>query len=394
MNQRTNLVKWYTRAPSSSHGSKSVIEEAFQDAKARFEHDSVKDPQRLELTRSKTEFDDVKAAVQIAKEAYETGRKNSKVQKWLNRLSQRIHFYGGVLDVLAQHHLEYVALAWGTIKFLLIVVTNREKIVTTLAKAIAQIAEVLPRVNLKTSLYPTDRMKEALTNLYVSIFQFFSRAREWCEESGLRRFQAEIRDMHYKFEIMTATIERINTTVSLLHALKVPQEEEISQPSQVSTIDILKYLVRQAINVRRAFDEKSMALRCATFYSATSEREWFQLLESILVEYGRQIYIVIDLELLDKHLKPLENFSWIQQFQAFFSDMTARGLATKVKVIMFCGASKDASGYSTAEKVWERPAVTADIRIPAERVKEGLGLKYVCRNFMIFILTLVDNITI
>lgn len=30
-------------------------------------------------------------------------------------------YYGGVLDALSQHHPEYVALAWGAVKFVLMV---------------------------------------------------------------------------------------------------------------------------------------------------------------------------------------------------------------------------------------------------------------------------------
>lgn len=52
---------------------------------------------------------------------YQSQRRESKVRRWLEKLSQRIHFYGAVLDVFAQHHPEYVALVWGSIKFLIIV---------------------------------------------------------------------------------------------------------------------------------------------------------------------------------------------------------------------------------------------------------------------------------
>ena len=47
--------------------------------------------------------------------------KKKRVQKWLDKFSSYITYYGAVLDTLAQHHPEYVALAWGTIKFLFIV---------------------------------------------------------------------------------------------------------------------------------------------------------------------------------------------------------------------------------------------------------------------------------
>lgn len=43
------------------------------------------------------------------------------MRKWLNIFASRVNYYGGVLDTLAQHHPEYVALAWGAIKFLIAV---------------------------------------------------------------------------------------------------------------------------------------------------------------------------------------------------------------------------------------------------------------------------------
>lgn len=110
---------------------------------------------------------------------------------------------------------------------------NHENVIATLAKAIAEIAWNLPRVELHTLLYPTDRMKEAVTNLYASILRFLIRAKDWYEQGGFHRFvqsitrpvelryrdlldeitsysliidklaisgsQAEIRDLHQKF---------------------------------------------------------------------------------------------------------------------------------------------------------------------------------------------------
>jgi hypothetical protein len=48
-------------------------------------------------------------------------RRDSKALKWATRLSSKIMFYGQILDVIFQHHPEYVSLAWGTMKFLLVV---------------------------------------------------------------------------------------------------------------------------------------------------------------------------------------------------------------------------------------------------------------------------------
>ena len=66
-------------------------------------------------------IDDVLEAVAMAQAKYETKRKGSKVRERLAAVSSRVLYYGHVLDVLSQHHPEYVSLAWGTMKFLFVV---------------------------------------------------------------------------------------------------------------------------------------------------------------------------------------------------------------------------------------------------------------------------------
>lgn len=197
--------------------------------------------------------------------SYHTQRKASKARKWLERLSLRIHFYSTILDVFAQHHPEYVALVWGSVKFLIIVcidrtnrdwarlihlkaVVNQEKVVATLAKAMSQIADMLPRVELQSILYPTDRIKAAVADLYASILRFLIRARDWYEEGKLHHFihsitrpielryndileqishssrvidqlvvsaqQAEFRDMHNKIKETSAKVEKISNAMT------------------------------------------------------------------------------------------------------------------------------------------------------------------------------------
>lgn len=43
------------------------------------------------------------------------------MRQLLEKLALRIMHYGKVMDSLAQHHPEYVALVWGAFKFVLMV---------------------------------------------------------------------------------------------------------------------------------------------------------------------------------------------------------------------------------------------------------------------------------
>lgn len=71
---------------------------------------------------------DVLEAVAMAQTKYEARRKDSKVRQRLAAVSSRVFYYGQVLDVLSQHHPEYVSLAWGTMKFLFIVSRGDRKL--------------------------------------------------------------------------------------------------------------------------------------------------------------------------------------------------------------------------------------------------------------------------
>lgn len=54
----------------------------------------------------------------------ERSKKRGGVMKWVSELSRVVIHYSNVLDVLSQHHPEYVSLVWGVTKFILMVRPN------------------------------------------------------------------------------------------------------------------------------------------------------------------------------------------------------------------------------------------------------------------------------
>ena len=54
-------------------------------------------------------------------------RTRAKARAWLTSLSARDVCYGNILDVLVQHHPEYVSLIWGSFKFLFVVSNTRTR---------------------------------------------------------------------------------------------------------------------------------------------------------------------------------------------------------------------------------------------------------------------------
>jgi hypothetical protein len=64
---------------------------------------------------------DVQDEIRKAREKYNLRSQGSRVRKWLSRFSAGVLYYGQIMDVLVQHHPEYVSLAWGTTKLLFVV---------------------------------------------------------------------------------------------------------------------------------------------------------------------------------------------------------------------------------------------------------------------------------
>jgi len=53
---------------------------------------------------------------------YSDERKFPRTRKWVMEIVSKIHRYGNIMDVMVQHHPEYVALCWGAMKLVLVVI--------------------------------------------------------------------------------------------------------------------------------------------------------------------------------------------------------------------------------------------------------------------------------
>lgn len=95
-----------------------MLQGVFDQACQKFSLETTRDGKKRGFACSFDTINDVQEAVNQSMARYESHRKASTVNTWLVRFSERIKLYGEVLDVFVQHHPEYVALAWGAMKFL------------------------------------------------------------------------------------------------------------------------------------------------------------------------------------------------------------------------------------------------------------------------------------
>ena len=102
------------------YDSKTILDDALVKGKQTFRESLSDDEHTKAWTDSRTSIYDILQAVNNARQIYQDKR-SSKVWKWLTRFSARVNHYSAVLDVMVQHHPEYVALVWGAMKLLFVV---------------------------------------------------------------------------------------------------------------------------------------------------------------------------------------------------------------------------------------------------------------------------------
>lgn len=104
-------------------------EVAFNRARDIFESQGTRDPKKRRLLEglSATTLEDLLATIADTKRHYDQDRSGSKLRRCMEHISERIHYYGNIMDVLVQHHPEYVSLAWGAMKLLFSVSFNAER---------------------------------------------------------------------------------------------------------------------------------------------------------------------------------------------------------------------------------------------------------------------------
>jgi hypothetical protein len=71
-------------------------------------------------------------------------------------------------------------------------ILNHEELIAEISKAISRIADVLPRTELLSDLYPTDRMREAVASVYAKIIEFAVMAIRWYKKSKFMHSVAAI----------------------------------------------------------------------------------------------------------------------------------------------------------------------------------------------------------
>lgn len=188
----------------------TVAQAAYDEALKTFKKELGNSGDTLWLDGQTTMAGILSVVGQARSKAFPENARWSKISEGLDKISSRVIFYGGVLDALSQHHPEYVSLAWGALKFVLMVksnifgaywenfadarkgIINHGELLHKFVQAFVEIGDALNSATCIALLYDTTEIEATTSQLYLQMMRFLGKAVEWYAKHPIRRMLSAI----------------------------------------------------------------------------------------------------------------------------------------------------------------------------------------------------------
>jgi hypothetical protein len=182
-----------------------------------------------------------------------------------------------------------------------------------------------------------NRRNQDLKQGFTNRFWLSPKLEQWtsAKESRLVFVQGSAQAQSTIREFSLCVIDQLREgKVPVLWALTGAQARPATR--RASPIDIMKHLIKQAMQLSKQTPmESTMSRICTQFRTLSTEREWVQMLGSVLKSVVPQCYITVDLSMLDGGLGSMgKGFSWFRAFQELFADLAMGSPQVQVKVLL------------------------------------------------------------
>ncbi|KIW78437.1 hypothetical protein Z517_08273 [Fonsecaea pedrosoi CBS 271.37] len=159
------ITAWWWSGQNTS--STRIAVDAYARAVEYFERALAETPSERAWTRGQTSLEDVKKTVERARDSYDDrSEPHARAKRWIGAFAANMARYGAVLDILANADPLHAGLAWGAVKFIFAGVSNYSQHAAELAKALAHIGDVLPRIRRAVTWYTANRTRRVLKAVF------------------------------------------------------------------------------------------------------------------------------------------------------------------------------------------------------------------------------------
>ena len=191
-----------------------------------------------QLAETHQQFKGFLAAAQKLHDSKQLGRGTAtptfaqKFRKARSNVSATLYIYSQHLDVLVNSAPEYVSLAWGAIKILLIADVNHSKLRSCVADHLMEMSRKFRLVETLTVYIPSSNMVTALSEAYANFSRFLEKCvKYYSENKFMTAVNAFARPWEARFQ---PSVDRV--THSITHIMDISQTFTAGALTKILTI--------------------------------------------------------------------------------------------------------------------------------------------------------------
>ncbi|KAI0148457.1 hypothetical protein GGR57DRAFT_505248 [Xylariaceae sp. FL1272] len=110
-----------------------------------------------------------------------------KIKYGLQKFCETSLYYSAIVDTFIQHNPEWTALAWGAIKFLIIVPVEYQRIKEKITLHLGSLGEKFKIVHIFVQFFPSTTIVKAASEMYAAFARFLEKSIAWLKTSQLKR---------------------------------------------------------------------------------------------------------------------------------------------------------------------------------------------------------------
>lgn len=145
-------------------------------------------------------------------------------------------------------------------------ILNHSEMIIKFSQAYSEIADILVQAALCAKLYPTDRMRDAISKIYYHIMDFSVRAVKWCHRNAfMRTMSAIVNSYELRFKDIAEKIQSCFSTMREIVSLATGSElRDVHKAVEGQAEKLEAYnITLQAFHVK--LDEALRIIYCKSF---------------------------------------------------------------------------------------------------------------------------------
>ncbi|KAI0114169.1 hypothetical protein F4776DRAFT_638432 [Hypoxylon sp. NC0597] len=164
----------------------------------------------------------------------------SMVNNGLRKFCETSLYYSSIMDTLIQHNPEWIILAWGAVKFMLMIPIEYQRVKENIAMHLGSLGEKFAVVHIFTQFFPSANIIDAAAAMYTSFAEFLEVSVRWLSDNLFKRI---IKSTFRPFDTsLKPILEKINHSYTILRehveAQKLIRDYQLNQQHHEDLISL------------------------------------------------------------------------------------------------------------------------------------------------------------